>query len=431
MNHIAKKPKIFYGWYVLSIGVVGAFLAAATSQLFMSIMLKPLTAEFGWSRTAATGAITTGSILAGLLSLPFGKLADRYGPRLLTSLGALATAGAYLVFTRFVTLWQFYFVYVFARVVSTNTISNIAPKTAAVNWFRRFRGRALGMISMATPLGSSTLAIMAQLIMVDHGWRAVFVVFAFTMVLFQALPAALFLRRRPEDMGLLPDGDGRPRAVADSGKRPDIREEYSWTLRQALRTPTLWLLISAIVVALTVNAGVGFHLVAYYTDAGIDATIAVGAMSLYAMTGALANAIWGFLSEKVPERLLATVVMILTAAAILYLLLVKTTAGAFIFAVVFGLTSRGEGTLVGIILAQYYGRNSYGAISGFVYPFNMLGLGFGPLISSISFDLSGSYQAVFSVYVAVSLVSALLLWLARKPVTPTENAGCRPKAEKK
>jgi len=421
MDDREEKPKIFYGWYVLSIGVAGAFLAAATSQLFMSIMLKPLTAEFGWSRTAATGAITTGSILAGLLSLPFGKLADRYGPRLLTSLGALATAGAYLAFTRFVALWQFYFVYIFARVVSTNTISNIAPKTAAVNWFRRFRGRALGMISMATPLGSSMLAIIAQLVMVDRGWRAVFVIFAFTMILFQALPAALFLRRQPEDMGLLPDGDRRPQADTAADSRPHIREEYSWTLREALRTSTLWLLIAAIVVALTVNAGVGFHLVAYYTDAGINATIAVGAMSVYAMTGALANAIWGFLSEKVPERLLATVVMVLTAGAILYLLGVKTPAGAFIFAVVFGLTSRGEGTLVGIILAQYYGRDSYGAISGFVYPFNMLGLGFGPLISSISFDISGSYRAVLSVYIAVSLVSALLLWLARKPAPPADT----------
>ena len=429
MRDIEKEPGIFYGWYVLSIGVVGAFLAAATSQLFMSIMLKPLTAEFGWSRTAATGAITTGTIIAGLLSFPFGKLADRYGPRLLTSLGALATAGAYLAFTQFVALWQFYLVYVFTRVVSSNTISNIAPKTAAVNWFRRFRGRALGLLSMATPLGSSVLAIIAQLIMVQHGWRAVFVVFAFAIILFQALPAVLVLRRRPEDMGLLPDGDRRPQADATPTDPSDTRGELSWTLREALRTPTLWLLIAAIVVALTVNAGVGFHLVAYYTDAGVDATVAVGVLSIYAMTGALANAIWGFLSEKVSERLLAAVVMILTAASLLYLLLVKTTAGAFVFAVIFGLTSRGEGTLVGIILAQYYGRDSYGAISGFVYPFNMLGLGFGPLISSIAFDLSGSYQAVFSVYIAVSLVAAILLWLARKPVLPERTPAPQPVPE--
>ncbi len=85
------------------------------------------------------------------------------------------------------------------------------------------------------------------------------------------------------------------------------------------------------------------------------------------------------------------------------------------FAVIFGLTSRGEGTLINIILAQYYGRNSFGAISGFVNPFNMLGLGFGPLAASIAFDLTGSYRAVLNVFAAISLLSALLLWIARRP----------------
>ena len=106
MKDPEKRAKIFYGWYILSIGMMGAFMAAGTSQLFMSIMLKPLTAEFGWSRTAATGAITTGTIMAGLLSLVFGRLADRYGPRLLTSMGALVTAVMYIAISKFVNLWQ-------------------------------------------------------------------------------------------------------------------------------------------------------------------------------------------------------------------------------------------------------------------------------------------------------------------------------------
>jgi MFS family permease len=108
----------------------------------------------------------------------------------------------------------------------------------------------------------------------------------------------------------------------------------------------------------------------------------------------------------------------------------RTTAtGAFLFAVLFGLTSRGEATLVNIILAHYYGRSSYGAISGFVYPFNMVGLGFGPLICSLGFDLTGSYQMLFSVFVAASLISALLLWLAKKPTLPAGNLRTHPPAE--
>ena len=426
MKDPEKRAKIFYGWYILSIGMMGAFMAAGTSQLFMSIMLKPLTAEFGWSRTAATGAITTGTIMAGLLSFVFGRLADRYGPRLLTSIGALVTAVMYIAISKFVNLWQFYVVYVIARIVSTNTVSNIVPKTAAVNWFRRFRGRALGLLTMATPLGSSILALLAQLIIVHHDWRTVFMVFALAMIFLQAIPAAIVLRRRPEDLGLVPDGGPGGQAVSAPSVQSPIEEEFSWTLSEALRTPTLWFLVTAIVAAPAINSGVAFHLVAYYTDVGIDTTIAVGAMSVYALTGALANAVWGFLSERFPERYLASAVMVLTAFSILFLQTVRAPVGAFIFAVLYGLTSRGEGTLVNIILAQYFGRGSYGTISGFVFPFNRLGLGFGPLISSVSFDLTGSYKMVFNVYIVAALITAVSLWLAKKPNLPVRASSVSP-----
>jgi cyanate permease len=80
-------------------------------------------------------------------------------------------------------------------------------------------------------------------------------------------------------------------------------------------------------------------------------------------------------------------------------------------------------------MAHYYGRNSYDTISGFVYPFHMVGLGFGPLICSLGFDLTGSYQMLFSVFAAASLISALLLWLAKKPTLPARNLRMHPPAE--
>jgi len=422
MTNEEKHHKVFYGWYILAIGMVGAFMAAGTSQLFMSIMLKPLTQEFGWSRTAATGAITTGTIISGILSLPIGKLADKYGPRALTSLGALITAIAYIAFSKLVALWQFYLIFIISRAISTNTLTNIVPRTAVVNWFFRFRGRALGLLAMCPALGASVLTIIAQLIMKNHGWRVVFAIFAIGMIVFQAIPSALILRKRPEDFGLLPDGERKVAVSIISSTQVGAEEELNWTLRDAIRTSAIWLLSAATVVALAINSGIGFHMAAYFTDVGIDSTIAVGAISVYALTGAISNLIWGFMTERLPERLMAAAVMIISAGAILFLHFVTTAVDAYAFAVIFGLSSRGEGVLVNIILAQYYGRSSFGTINGFVFPFSMIGLGFGPLISAFSFDLTGSYNTGFNIFIVASLIAATLLWIAKKPArAPLSN----------
>src|SRR5215210_275609 len=172
-----QGPRVFYGWYVLSVAMLAAFLAAGSSQLFMSIMLKPMTDEFGWSRTATTGAITIGTILAGLVAPVFGRLVDRYGPRALMTAGALLLGGAYLALAHLSTLWQFYVVYVAARGLTTPMLTGVVPMTAATNWFRRMRGRALGLVAMATPLGGAVLAFMGELVIESAGWQQVFLVF--------------------------------------------------------------------------------------------------------------------------------------------------------------------------------------------------------------------------------------------------------------
>jgi MFS transporter, OFA family, oxalate/formate antiporter len=413
-----QAPRIFYGWYILGVGMLAAFLAAGSSQLFMSIMLKPMTDEFGWSRSATTGAITLGTILAGLVAPVFGRLADRYGPRALMTLGALLLGGAYLALAHVGELWQFYVVYVAARGLTTPMLTGVVPMTAATNWFRRMRGRALGFIAMATPLGGAVLAFGGQLIIESTSWQTVFLVFAGLTLGLLVLPSAVLLRRTPEEMGLLPDGAPSPSTTEQAAQAVARGAELSWTLSEAMRTPTLWLITAAGVVAAMSNTAVGFHLVAYYTDVGLPATEAVTALSVYAFAGAIASGLWGWFTERLSERTMAVAVSLLSAGAILYLLWVRSLAGAIAFAVLFGLTSRGGTTLTNIILAQYFGRRAYGTISGFVNPFTMVGLGLGPTIGALCFDLTGSYHVEFTFFAAASVLTAALLWLARHPGRP-------------
>jgi predicted MFS family arabinose efflux permease len=240
------------------------------------------------------------------------------------------------------------------------------------------------------------------------------------------IPGAIFLRRQPEDLGLAPDGlTGVP--VHDSplslGKeRQENRPERSWTRADAMRTSALWLLVASTFLASVGTGGIAFHTVAYFTDNQIAPGVAAGALSLMALSGAMGNALWGALAERMQPRPLSVATMIISAGAVAMLMQVRGPFTAYVFAVLFGLNARGAAVLTLILLARYFGRSSYGAITSVLDPFHKGGLGLGALFAGIAFDFTGDYQTIFTIFLASYLVSALLIFLARRPAAGEEAA---------
>jgi sugar phosphate permease len=412
---------MFYGWYILGVSMLGALLSAGTSQLYFSIMLKPITDEFGWGRTALSGVVTLGTV--GIIAItPFlGRMADRYGARLLMTGGLLVTAVTYLLMPLLTELWQFFVVFGIGRAVAGPALFGVAPTAALANWFRRKRGRVLGLLAMSIWLGNGVLVLLGQLLIDTSGWRTSWLAIG-VATLALAVPTAAIIRHRPEEMGLLPDGEA---TAAREAVRSPARstDEASWSLSEAMRTPALWLIAAAGCLAGTAVSGVSFHQVAYFTDMGIPPLAAVVSLATFAMSGAAASVLWGYLAERFPERQVVIVTLLLAAGVNLLLLTIRTLPGALVFAVLFGLTSRGDPTLLNLILVRYFGRRSFGSISGFVQPFLMVGLAVGPLLASVVFDLTGSYQGVFLGYAGLWLLGAVCLWLARRPRRPSRQAG--------
>jgi MFS family permease len=183
-----------------------------------------------------------------------------------------------------------------------------------------------------------------------------------------------------------------------------------------MRTSTFWLLVASAFLASLGTGGVAFHTVAYFTDMKIAPAAAAGALSLMALSGAMGNGVWGALAERVQPRRLNVATMIVAASAVGLLTQVRDPFAAYVFAVLFGLTARGAAVLTQVLLARYFGRHSYGAISSVLDPFHKGGLGLGALLAGMAFDFTGSYQAIFSIFFANYLVSALLIFLARPPL---------------
>ncbi len=430
---VAPKPKLFYGWIVLGISVTITFFAATTSQLFSGAMLPAIEEDTGWSRSAITLAVTLGSMTAGFISPIFGRWADIYGARILTTVGIVAVVGAMmlLALSGAVGIVLFYVGYICGRGIGQNALAGVVPRKSAVNWFRRMRGRALGFVSMAIPLGGAALVPIARIISDHWGWQYVYVGFGIFMLVVLAPVAFLFLRRQPEDMGLLPDGDTAESVAAakSGGKNGGMGGDTEWTLKQAMRTLPFWLLIGAVTLGTCANGGVGFHQAAYYEDQGVAAAAAALAVSTYALSGAFANALWGFLVEHISERVIGALTVALAGFLCLFLLTVDSTWEALLFAVLFGIAARGEGSIIVMIQAQYFGRGSFGAISGFSTPFQQVALGLGPSIAALIYDLAGaSYTVAFILFGVLYFASAVFIWFARKPAPTAEVLAMQPGA---
>jgi MFS family permease len=412
-------PPFFYGWIIVGISMLAGFLGSGVSNVTMAVALKPITEDLGWSRTLTSSAITIGSVAGGLLAPLIGPLADRLGPRILLPCGAALVGTFVMCLSLTYEPWQFYATFVPGRAFAETLLTGVVPMTAVTNWFYLKRPRAIGLVALAVPLGSFVLSLLYQFMIATYGWRSAFMMLGVALWLLVVVPGFFFLRRQPEDLGMLPDGvlpSPQEFKPMDAKSEPTAIAEQSWSLKEAMRTRTLWLLVAASTFYSISTGGIAFHMVAYFTDVSIQPAVAVGALSVMALTGALGSGFWGALAEKVHPRTLGVTTMLLSAAAVLLLTQVRVAPAAFVFSIMFGLSARGGFVLMHVLLSRYFGRRSFGAITSVLEPFHKGGLGVGALLAGMAFDFSGSYQLVFLLFLANYLIAATLTSVARQPL---------------
>ncbi|MBL4621323.1 MAG: MFS transporter, partial [Immundisolibacteraceae bacterium] len=319
------------------------------------------------------------------------------------------------------TLVMFYIGYCAARMAAQGALGASVIRTIPVNWFRVKRGRAMGLVMMAVPIGAASSAMIGQWALLQgYSWREVAFGMAVLTLLLAALPAALFVRKSPETMGLLPDG--AIQSLAESSQSSDgltgSSDEFEWNLRSALKTRSLQLLILASVLGITANGAVVFYHVTYLVSKGIPQLSAVTSVSVLALFGALANLVWGMLSERYSERKLAICSQVGAAVLIQGMLWVDTFTGALLLAMALGIVVRGESSLTSLLVASYFGRAAYGRIAGFMTSFQLFGLGAGPLIASMIYDLSHSFTLVYGVVGVTYALAAVTFFFAKPPTRP-------------
>ena len=385
-----------------------------------------ITDDAGWTTKNLALGVSLGTWIGGLMAPLVGYLADRHGPRWLTPI-ALAVVGiSYLSLANVHSLWQFYLAYILGRVVSLPILVGVVPRTAAVNFFRRKRNIALALTGAARHVGGSINIQMISAISVADSWRTAFRYMGI-MSLLLALPLMFALRRRPEDIGMLPDGDvpgSESSMLPGTDPQPSsskVGSEVSWSLREALGTHTFRLICVANPLTTLGVGTVAFLMVPYLHDeAGLSNAQATGVLSLSTAL-AVTNLGWGFLADRFTPKACLVATLVLTASSLFYLLTVSSLAGAYVFGLLWGLSTAGIGLLGAMMLGQYFGKASYGSIIGTLLPIQMGALGLGPLLGTWVHDLTKSYNIIPVGIAAMLLFAALLILFVRHPGTPKES----------
>jgi OFA family oxalate/formate antiporter-like MFS transporter len=406
---LASRLPFAYGWIVLAVLCCAGFARQGPAVSTLSVFVTPLIHDFGWSRTALSGAVSLGGILAAIISPRIGTLLDRAGSRALLSYAVLTTGMALLALSATQSLAMFYLLFCFARMNWASPFE-LGIYGAVNNWFVTRRQFATSVATLAQMAGLVTMPVIAQLAMLHGSWRAGWVAIGALTLGVGFLPAALLLVRRPEDMGLAPDGGTAAAEAKQPGAVVPIPAEAEFTRAQALRTPAFWLLLAYTVLVYPIQAGISLHMAPHLIEHGIAPGITATIVSTYSLMSAAASLVVGFLPRRWPIRYpMAAIALFLTVSPLL-MTTIASPPQAYLAAALFGFGVGGILTLLPIAWADYFGRASYGAIRGVALSAQVIAQAVGPMVSGGLRDWAGNYQpslVVFAILGALSIVAAL------------------------
>ncbi|PVY61627.1 MFS transporter [Pusillimonas noertemannii] len=382
--------KIFRNpWWIVFGSVLGLIVGNVTIlQFSTSVLMKPIMAEFGWSRTIPSAAVGLGTLCAALATPFVGRMIDRRGVRSVTLasivLFSLATAAMALTpAAAFVFLGMFAAVGMFS---AGQAPLPYAQSIAAA--FDQRRGLALGVAMTGVGLGAALMPMLAQAFLESFGWRGAFIALGATVFLVSFPAVALFLR----DVG--------ERARAGGAGLPGLEA------REVVRSGNFWILALVFTCIPVVANGVIFHIVALLTDRGITAESAVIVFTVIGPSLIVGRLLCGYFLDRFHAPYVAVVFIALPALGVLVLLSGYDPKIIAMGAVLVGLGLGAEVDLIGYLQSRYFGLRAFGQVYGYLFAIFTIGAAIGPFVMGAAFDTFGSYRPILIVFLMVLLVAA-------------------------
>jgi len=415
MNHEVEKSGVarlpifvpfYYGWFIVALSFL-ANLTAAGIRSAPSVLIHPLEAEFGWSRTAIASAASLNLLLLGVFAPIGGWLIDRIGARRVI-LGSLTTIALGLVGTVFVQeLWQLIVLWGIVLGIATGVTPALGASIAS-RWFVSRRGLAIGIMTNANAAGQVIYLPLLMAIVVGSGWRSALMAMAAASAFL--IPIIwLWMRDNPADVGLEPyrspdeSGSTRGRSFAQG----EIRPISMSTLSEVFGTSTFWILSGCFFICgVTANGLIGTHLIPHAIEGGIPQLTAATAVGIMGGASFIGTTFSGWLVDRIDPRKVLAVVYALRGSSLFILPFVSEPIGLFVFAVMYGLDWYASGPATTTIIARSFGSEGVGRIFGLVFVFHQLGGASAAILGGWARVHFGDYQYAFLAGGCLGLIAA-------------------------
>ena len=406
-----RRPRFFYGWVIVTASFFAEVMAYGAMYSF-GVFFKPLCEEFGWTRAMTAGAFSTYMLAHGLFYIVSGMLTDRYGPRIAVGLGGLLMGIGLCLTSQISAMWQFYLF--FGLIVGIGMGSVYVPLAATTTrWFEKKRGLVLGIVIAGSPAGSVIFSLLAQYLILNYGWRTSYITTGLATLVI-VIAASLFLRRTPEDMGLLPLG---AEAKSEGADLKNNQMEKGHSLAEAIKTRTFWVIGSINFIYVTASFVPMTHIVVHAIDMGIEPMIAASILAFIGGGQIAGRLVGGIISDRIGSKNTLLISLSLLAICLFWIIWIKEVWMFYLFALIFGFSFGAAVPQMPSLVGEFFGLRKMGIILGSVTAFATAGGAVGSWFGGYIFDITGAYSAAFmtgGITVLISLILALLFLKAPK-----------------
>jgi MFS family permease len=408
-----KKSRIFYGYIILAAAFVIQLVTWGSVNAF-GIVIRPLQAEFAWSRAEVSAATSVLLLVAGFMSIILGSVGDRFGPRVVMTVCGILFGTGCLLTSLVNNIWQLYLFYGVIVGIGVSGSDVILLSTIA-RWFIKSRGVISGTVKVGTGVGILSMPLLASWLVSVYGWRTNYLVLG-SLGFVSVVLLAQFLRRDPAQVGQLPNG-GKSGITIEAGSN-----ESGLSFREAVRTGQFWMLCAAFFTIGLVTNTILVHIAPHTLDIidpqalnPEDSAKAALVLSIIGGTSIAGRLVMGNTADRFGNKRAMTVCFVILVISMVWLQFANQLWMIYLFSTVYGFAHGGFFALMSPIVAGLFGTRYQGILLGSIIFTDAVGGAIGPLVAGYLFDIMDSYQVAFLIFLGVSVVGLVLISLL-KPI---------------